>query len=190
MNGLDWGVLVILAVGIVLGYSRGFIAQLLSIAGLFAAYLIAFAFYDDAAPWFQGMLGYSGHETYSNYAFLTQELHLDTYVYNALAFALLLFGAKFAFSMAGRLLNLLTAAPGLKQINQFSGATLGFIEAALIAVIAVHIMTVLPNDTSQRLLKQSALAPYILERTPVITEKLQELWKSRADGDQAAGQSG
>lgn len=190
MNGLDWGVLVVVAVGMVLGYSRGFVAQLLSIAGLVIAYLIAFAFYDDVAPWLQSMLASSGHETYEKYEFLTSELHLDTYVYNALAFALLFFGVKIAFSVGGRLLNLLTSVPGLKQINQWSGATLGVIEAALIVIIAVHVMTVLPNDTSQRLLKQSASAPYIMERTPVITDKLQELWRNRTDGDKVAGQSG
>ncbi|MBP1156824.1 MULTISPECIES: CvpA family protein [unclassified Paenibacillus] len=186
MNGLDWGVLVMVAVGMVLGFSRGFVAQLLSIAGLFVAYLIAFAFYDEVAPLVRSMLAFSGHETYQHYEFLAQELHLDTYVYNALAFAILLFGVKIAFSIAGRLFNLLASTPGLKQVNQWSGATLGILEAALIIIIIVHVMTVLPNDTAQRLLKHSIAAPYILENTPVFTNKLQELWENRADLVKAA----
>lgn len=179
MNGLDWAVLVIVAAGTVLGYARGFVAQIVSVVGLFIAYIIAFAFYDDVAPFLRDTLGLAGYETYQQYEFLAKDLKLDTYIYNALAFAVLLFGVKLAFSIAGRLLNLLASAPGLKQINQWSGAALGLAEALLIAVIAVHVMTVVPNDTAQKLLKQSQLAPYILEHTPILTDKLQELWNNR-----------
>lgn len=179
MNGLDWAVLVIVAAGTVLGFARGFVAQLVSFVGLFIAYLVAFIFYDDVAPIIKNTLGLSGYETYQNYEFLAKELKLDTYVYNALAFAVLLFGVKLAFGIAGRLLGLIASAPGLKQINQWSGAALGLVEALLIVVVAVHVMTVVPNDTAQKLLKQSQMAPYVLEHTPLIADKLQELWKKR-----------
>ncbi|MCZ8516366.1 CvpA family protein [Paenibacillus filicis] len=177
MNGLDWAVLVIAAAGTVLGYSRGFVGQLISFVGLFIAYLAAFAFYDKLAPLVRDTLALSGYETYQKYEFLTKGLHLDTYVYNGLAFAILFFGVKLAFSVAGRLLNWLASVPGLKLINQWSGALLGFVEASLLIVVAVYVMTVVPNDTAQRLLKQSVTAPYLLEHTPLVTGKLQELWE-------------
>lgn len=186
MNGLDWGVLVTIAAGMVLGFSRGFVGQLLSIVGLIVAYLIAFAFYDEAAPLVRSALALSGNETYQHYEFLSQEMHLDTYVYKALAFAILLFGVKISFSIAGRLFNLLASMPGLKQVNQWSGASLGIMESALIVIVIVHVMTVIPNDTAQRLLKQSIAAPYILENTPIFTNKLQELWENQEDSVEAA----
>lgn len=179
MNGLDWAALVIAAAGTVLGYSRGFVGQLISFAGFFIAWLSAFLFYDDLAPLIKDTLALSGYETYQKYEFLTKGLHLDTYVYNGLAFAVIFFGVKLAFSIAGRLLNWLASVPGLKLINQWSGAALGFLEAALLIILAVHVMTVLPNDTAQRLLKQSVTAPYLLEHTPLITGKLQELWERK-----------
>ncbi|TVY07662.1 CvpA family protein [Paenibacillus cremeus] len=182
LNGLDWAVLVAIAAGTVLGFARGLVTQLVSFVGLFIAYLVAFALYDDVAPLVKSTMGLSGLETYQKYEFLAKGLHLDTYVYNALAFAILLFGVKLAFSIAGRLLNWLASAPGLKQFNQWCGAALGFIEAALIVIIAVHVLTVVPNDNAQRLLKQSATAPYILEHTPLIANKLEQLWDNRTDG--------
>lgn len=188
MNGLDYTVLAVLAVGTVLGFARGFIGQLVSVVGLVAAYLIAFFFYDDLAPLVGSTLALSGYETYQKYEFLAKGLKLDTYVYNALAFAILFFGVKIAFSIGGRLLNWLAAAPGLKQANQWSGAALGFAEAAVIAVIAVHVMTVIPNDGAQNQLKNSMLTPYVLEHTPILTDKLQELWNNRS-GRVKAGES-
>jgi uncharacterized membrane protein required for colicin V production len=181
MNGLDYGLLVILAMGMALGYARGFIGQLVSFAGFFAAYLVAFFGYKQVAPWVKSVMNLSGHETYGRYELLAQELRIDSYVYNALAFGLLLFGTKLAFGILGRMLQWLAAAPGLKGLNKWSGAGLGLLEAALIGLIAVHVMTVLPNDTAQKLLKTSSSAPYIIERTPVITDKLKQLWQQRLD---------
>ncbi|MUG70896.1 CvpA family protein [Paenibacillus validus] len=181
INGLDYAVLAVVAAGTVLGYARGFVGQLVSFVGLFLAYVAAFAFYDDTAPWIRSLLNLSEHETYRKYAFLAEGLHLDTYVYNALAFGILLFGVKLGFSVAGRLLNWLAAAPGIKTVNKWSGAALGFVEAGLIALIAVHVMTVFPNDTAQRLLQTSMTAPYMLEHTPVVTDKLQEMWENRSE---------
>jgi uncharacterized membrane protein required for colicin V production len=182
MNGLDWAAAVLVAAGVALGFSRGLVAQLVSFLGLFLGYVAAFMFYDELAPVLKELLGLSESETYKKYEFLAKNLHLETYVYNALAFALLLFGVKLALSVAGRFLDLLAAAPGLKQLNKWTGALLGLVEAALIVIIAVQVMTVVPNDTAQRLLKESTAAPYILEHTPLISNKLQELWEKRSDG--------
>ncbi|SDC00129.1 Uncharacterized membrane protein, required for colicin V production [Paenibacillus sp. UNCCL117] len=179
MNGLDYGLLVVLAMGLALGYARGFIGQLVSMAGLFAAYLVAFFGYRQTAPWIQKWMNLAGHETYARYELLAQELRVDTYVYNVLAFGLLLFGTKLVFGIAGRLLQWLAAAPGIKTFNKWSGGVLGLLEGALIAVIAVHLMTVLPSDTAQKLLATSRAAPYVVEQTPLVTAKLKELWQAQ-----------
>jgi uncharacterized membrane protein required for colicin V production len=180
MNGLDWAAAVLVAAGLVLGFSRGLIAQLVSFLGLFIGYVAAFMLYDEVAPVLKEAMALSNTETYKKYEFLAKTLQLDTYVYNAISFAIILFGVKLALSIAGRFLNLLAAAPGLKQVNKGSGAVLGVIEAALIVIVAVHVMTVIPNDTAQRLLKESVAAPYLLENIPIVSDKLQELWENRS----------
>jgi uncharacterized membrane protein required for colicin V production len=179
MNGLDWAAAVLIIAGLVLGYYRGFVSQLVSIAGLFIAYVVAFTFYKDIAPWIAGVLSLPNSESYAQYQFFVKGLHLDTYVSNAIAFALLLFGVKIALSIVGRVLHWITLTPGIKTINQWTGALLGLAEAVLIVVIAVQVMTVIPNDTTQRLLKDSASAPYILSAIPSVSSKLQELWNSK-----------
>ncbi|GAA4837397.1 CvpA family protein [Paenibacillus vulneris] len=179
MNGLDWAAAVIALTGTVLGYYRGLVSQIVSVAGLFIAYLVAFALYPYMAPLVAGVLALPDNETFRQYEQMMKGLHLDTYIYNAIAFAVLLFGVKFALSLAGRILNWIVLTPGLKTINQWSGALLGLAEAALIIVIAVQVMSVIPNETVRHLLDGSKSAPYIYNALPSVTDKLHELWNKK-----------
>jgi len=76
-----------------------------------------------------------------------------------------------------RLLKLFTSIPGIKTVNKFSGALLGLAESIIIVIIAINVMTIIPNDAVQQLLKMSAVSPHIIEEMPLAAGKLQELWK-------------
>ncbi|PZE20395.1 CvpA family protein [Paenibacillus xerothermodurans] len=180
MNGLDWTAAVVIAAGTLLGFYRGLVSQLVSVAGLVLAYIAAFAFYQAVAPWVAKTLALPASETYQKYEFLVQRLRLDTYIYNAIAFALLLFGVKIALSFAGRILNLIALAPGVKLVNKWSGAMLGLAESLLLIIIAVQVMAAVPNDAVQQVLAGSRSAPYMLDAVPSLTDKLQQLWARKA----------
>jgi uncharacterized membrane protein required for colicin V production len=177
MNTLDYIMLVLAAGGLILGYWRGFIAQMVSLAGFFIAYLIAYQFYRDFAPVLQTTFSIPASESYQKYEFIVKGLHLDTYMFNALAFALLFFGVKLALSVVGRLLHFIAKVPGLNLLNRWSGALLGIAEALLIVIIAVNVMTILPSDSVQKLLSGSTLAPYLINHLPSFAGKLHELWQ-------------
>lgn len=177
MNGLDYSIIGIIAAGLLLGYYRGFVAQIISLAGFFIAYFIAFKFYRDLAPVLHELINLPSYENYQKYEFAVKGLNLDTYILNALAFAILFFGTKAALTVAGRILNVIAKFPGIKFLNRWSGALLGFIEAALLVIIAVHVMNIIPNESVQKLMAESRLSPYLMNHLPAITEKLQELWK-------------
>ncbi|WP_281885212.1 CvpA family protein [Paenibacillus sp. YYML68] len=185
MNGLDYAALAILGAGLALGYARGLVNQLVSIVGLIAAYAAAFYYYDDVAPLLRQLVQTETPDSYRKYAFLAEELHVDVYIYNAMAFALILFGLKLVFGIVGRMFNWLAAVPGLKSVNKWTGAALGALEAAVLVWIAIHVMTVVPSDTAQRWLSTSTAAPYVLEHTPVWTEKLQQLWLNQTERTKA-----
>lgn len=176
MNGLDWAAAALVAAGALLGFYRGLVSQIVSVAGLIIAYVVAFSFYNQTAPWIAGALSLPAYESYQKFEYLVKGLRFDTYMYNAIAFALLFFGVKFILDLTGRVLNWIALAPGIRTFNQLSGALLGLAEAAVLLVIAVQVMTVIPNDSVQNLLKHSQSAPYILEALPVVTDKLHELW--------------
>ncbi|WP_240421442.1 CvpA family protein [Paenibacillus periandrae] len=179
MNGLDWAAVVLILSGLILGYYRGFVSQLVSIVGLFIAYIVAFTFYKDVAIWLVEWFATLNTEAATKYDFFIKGLHLDTYVSNAIAFGLLLFGVKIVLSIVGKILHWITLTPGIKTINQLAGAILGLAEVGIIVVVAIQVMTVIPNDTTQHLLKDSTTAPYFLSALPAVSDKLQELWNSK-----------
>jgi uncharacterized membrane protein required for colicin V production len=177
MNTLDFIMLALAAGGLILGYWRGFIAQIVSLAGFFIAYIAAFQFYRDFAPVLQRAFALPASTSYQKYEFAVKALHLDTYIYNALAFALLFFGVKLSLSVIGRLLNFIAKAPGLNFVNRWTGAMLGVAEALLLIIISVNVMTIIPSDGVQKLLSGSELAPYLINHLPSLAGRLHDLWK-------------
>jgi uncharacterized membrane protein required for colicin V production len=177
MNGFDYTLLALAVCGLILGYFRGFIAQIISFVGFFIAYVIAFKFFRDFSPILRGMIPLPTEANYQQYAFIVKGLNLDTYIFNALAFAILFFGVKLALSVVGKLLNIIAAVPGLNLMNRWSGALLGLAEALLIILIAVNVMVIAPSESLQKLLSSSLLAPYLINDLPSLAGKLQGLWK-------------
>ena len=180
LNGLDYVMLALLVLALAIGYRRGLIAQVVSLSGFLLAYLVAFWLYRDFAPILRHILPVPSFESYQKYEFLVKGLRLDTYVVNALAFALLFFAVKLGLTLAGTVLNLIAKAPGLNFLNRWSGALLGLAEALLLLVIAVNVMTIMPADSVQKLLGGSRLAPYCIDGFPAVAGKLQQLWKEGA----------
>ncbi|PYI53133.1 CvpA family protein [Paenibacillus flagellatus] len=167
----------VLGIGsLALGYNRGFIAQLVSIAGLFVAYLVAYVLYDDVSPIVARFLPLDKFEAYGKYAFLVEGLNWNVYFYNALSFALLFFLVKVGMSVVGRMLHLIASIPGLKKLNQWSGAALALLEAVVLFTVAVHVMSVIPSDPLQNTLRESVAAGYVIDHMPELAAKLQSLW--------------
>ncbi|NEW08168.1 CvpA family protein [Paenibacillus sp. SYP-B3998] len=177
MNSLDYMMLAAVALGLLLGYLRGFIAQIVSLAGFILAYLVAFYFYKDFAPLLSNAVSLPTYQNYQKYEFIVKGFNLDTYILNAIAFAILFFGVKFALVIIGRALNMIAKVPGLNFINRWSGALLGLAEALLILIIAINIITIVPSDGLQKLLASSTIAPYLINEMPNVAGKLHELWK-------------
>jgi uncharacterized membrane protein required for colicin V production len=183
-NVLDVIVAVIIAGAIFLGYYRGLVAQLVSIAGFFIAYVVAYLLYDEVADFLSRIMPLHALSSIEQYAFIIEGLNLDVYLYNAISFTLLFFVAKIGMSTLGSFLQLFTKMPGIKAINKWSGALLALLEAILILVIAVHVMTALPSPKLQVVLSESKSAAFVVENMPDAALKLKELWGGRAESDE------
>jgi uncharacterized membrane protein required for colicin V production len=180
-NLLDVIVAVTIAGAIFLGYYRGLVAQLVSIAGFFVAYVIAFIFYDELASGLIRIMPLHAFQSIEQYAFIIEGLNLDVYLYNAISFTLLFVITKVGMSFLGRVLHLFTKVPGIKLINKWSGAVLALLEAVLLIVIAVHVMSALPSPKVQAVLVESKSAAFIMEHMPDAALKLKELWGVGSD---------
>ncbi|MDF2724618.1 MAG: hypothetical protein K0Q59_4293 [Paenibacillus sp.] len=171
-NTLDVTAAVLIIAATTLGYCRGFIAQLVSIAGLIAAYVAAFWLYDDISPIVARLLPFNQLQPSGNYAFLLEGVNWKLYVHNAIAFAVIFIVVKLGFSIAGRMLHLMTINLGLKTLNKWCGALLALGEVLVLIIVAVHIMVAIPSESLQRTLSSSKTASIVMDQTSALKSKL------------------
>lgn len=173
LNVLDIVLLVLIAGGTWLGYSRGFVAQFVSIAGFFLAYIAAFVLSDDAVPWVRMVLPLPAGEGFTAQASLA---FVEPYIYRAIAFIVIFAVVKLGWVWVGRLLNFIARGSVLSAANRWSGALLGLTEATLLVVLAVHLLSLIPAQSVLRLFHESEIASYIIQYSPAFADKLQFLW--------------
>ncbi|GEM_PF-1180675 len=174
-NALDWTIVGIGLVALVYGYMNGLIRQLVSLAGLVAAYAAAFFFYKDVAIWLPELIPYPDFSD-ERLAFLSQLENVETYFYRALAFAILFFGARLVFSVVGSMLNIAARLPMISFFNRWGGVLLAGLEAVVLITVAVNVMHIMPYESTQRWLGGSVLAPWFRDSVLGFAVKLQELW--------------
>jgi uncharacterized membrane protein required for colicin V production len=176
LNGFDLTIGALLLLALMFGYRRGLVSQVISIGGFLIAYLAAWKFADKVAPFVAKLLPLQTFANYGKYEFAAKALHADTYILHILSFALLFIAVKVGLMIAGYFLNIVVKAPGLNGLNRWSGALLALLEIGLLAVIAVHVMSLLPSDRIQGWLAHSSSAPYLLQLLPKLTDGLNGFW--------------
>jgi uncharacterized membrane protein required for colicin V production len=173
---LDLAILAILLIGFLIGLRRGFILQLIHLTGFVVAFIAAYVYYDELAPKLKLWIPYPSLEDSSAMKFFFEESGLDMAYYNAIAFAILFFAAKFTWQMIGSMLDFIAHLPILKQLNRWGGGILGFLEVYLIMFIVLYIAALLPVESIQGPMNRSFLAEGIVKNTPFLSEKVKELW--------------
>jgi uncharacterized membrane protein required for colicin V production len=85
---------------------------------------------------------------------------------------------KIALSLLGNLLNMFAEIPVLKQVNAFAGAILGFLEVYIILFVLIIVGNILPIEQIQTPLQKSSISKIIVDDTPILSEKVKELWQT------------
>ncbi|WJH34995.1 CvpA family protein [Paenibacillus sp. CC-CFT747] len=172
MTTLDVAVTAGFLFALVVGYRRGLIGQLVSLAGLILAYLAAYKYAGALAPVLAKWLPLEAFFSYKKYEYAVQSLRLEDYILRALAFALIFFAVKIALSVIGHVLNVIAQVPGLNSLNRWGGAALSFLEAALLFWVLVHVLSVVPSDPIQQAMARSRLATFVMDSLPGILDTL------------------
>lgn len=129
MQWVDIVMLVVLAVSVIVGLVRGFIFEVLSVAGWFVAYFCAQWFAGDLAPHLP--VGVPG----SRINFAT-------------AFAALFIGVILCWALISRLLRLLIHATPLSIPDRLLGGTFGVLRAAVLLLVAATLVHLTPAANS------------------------------------------
>ncbi len=176
---LSLAIIIILIFGFLVGLKRGFILQVIHLTGSIIAFLVAYIKYDDLAPKLTLWIPYPSFTTVSELDFVFGNGDLETAYYRAISFVVLFFGMKLILQILGSMLDFVASLPVLKTINTWAGALFGFIEIYLLVFIVLYVAALLPIESVQRSIQNSAMAGFIIDHTPVLSALIRDIWIGR-----------
>lgn len=173
---LDLLLLIFFAIGLMIGYQRGLIVQIIHMLGFIVAFIVSYAYYKPLAEKFVLWVPYSESHATEGIAFATDNIDLDVTFYNLLAFVLIFIAVKFALQVIGSMFDFLKYLPVLGFIARLFGAVLGLVEVYLILFFILYVGYLLPIDFIQSFIQQSSIAQTMFEHTPILSEKVKNWW--------------
>lgn len=173
---LDLIILVLLIAGLVTGFKRGLIVQLIHMTGFIIALIVAYIYYKPLAEKFVLWIPYPAVDANSMLTFARDRLDLDQTFYQLIAFAIIFFAVKFALQLLASMFDFLKYLPVLGWISKFAGAILGFVEFYFIIFVILYIIALLPIGALQNLIGDSVFAGLLLEHTPILSETVKNWW--------------
>ncbi|WP_281658312.1 CvpA family protein [Halobacillus sp. Cin3] len=179
---IDLLLLFLLFIGILTGLKRGFILQLFHLIGFIVAFVVAVIYYDDLSPKLTLWVPYPELPADASWAVFLDNLPLEQAFYNAVAFAILFFGAKIVLHIIASMLDFVSELPILNSLNTLLGGILGFVENYVILFVVLYIAALVPVAGVQSALDGSLLAQLIIEHTPMLSNELENLWIEHVAG--------
>ncbi|WP_342510865.1 CvpA family protein [Sporosarcina sp. FSL K6-1522] len=173
---LDLLILILLIGGLITGFRRGFVVQIIHMTGFITSLVIAYLYYKPLADKFVLWVPYPGVTAGSKLNLGVAQLDLDETFYRLLAFVLIFLVVKFAFQLIASMFDFLKYLPVLGFIAQLVGAVLGVIEFYIVMFFVIYLATMLPIEFIQNMLGKSLLANAMLEHTPLLSDKVKDWW--------------
>lgn len=165
MNLVDIAIIVVLILGAVVGYKRGFTTQLLSLCGFVVIVVAAFLFKNPVSMYLYE------HLPFFNFPGILSGISvINLLLYEAIAFFIVFIGLYLVFKVILMVSHIfekflsMTILLGLP--SKILGAILGILENYLVAFIILYIIS-LPIFNIN-IIKDSRLRMTILEKTPVL----------------------
>lgn len=178
---VDLILIALLIFGFFVGLKRGFILQAFHLLGFIVAFIISAIYYDQLAPRLALWIPYPELEDQGAWADFFESLPIEGAFYNAIAFAIIFFVAKIIMQIITSMLDFVADLPILSSINSILGAVLGFVEVYLLIFIVLYILALTPLTGVQSWVNDSAVALFIIEHTPILSEQIKNLWFTKVD---------
>ena len=147
-NWLDWTFAAVVAISVIVATMRGFFRELISLASLVIAVVVAAVGYPRAALWFEDLT--KSHEIALGLGFL------------ALFVGILLVG-----SFVSLLVRKLVKTAGIEWFDRFLGAVFGLVIGVLVDCVLLFVLVAFALKPTT--VQQSSLAPYVTTGARVIS---------------------
>lgn len=178
---VDILLIIILLFGFLMGLKRGFILQTFHLLGFITAFIVAAIYYDELSERLALWIPYPELGDSSAWADFLESLPLEGAFYNAVAFAIIFLAVKIIMQIIASMLDFVADLPVLNSVNKVLGAVLGFVEIYLLIFILLYILALTPLAQVQSWVNDSAIALFIIEYTPFLSEKIMELWFTQTE---------
>jgi len=159
INFLDIIILVIMLFFSFNGFRRGFIDQTSTILGLVAALFVAVRQYDYFVT------------------LIDPYLDLSPSLMQFISFAVIFIVVNIVIHVIGIALKRMTDAIFLQPVDKAAGFLLGLFKAGIIIYLLIIIMAQIPYSKVNGVVEESFLAQRIMEASPFIQSKIQEIFR-------------
>jgi uncharacterized membrane protein required for colicin V production len=173
---LDLIIIFLLLGGLITGFRRGLIVQIIHMSGFIIALIVAYLYYKQLAEKFVLWIPYPGVTAGSKLTLAVETLDLDETFYRLLAFVLIFLVVKFALQLVASMFDFLKYLPVLGFVWRFAGAAFGFIEFYVLIFLVLYLVAMLPIEFIQNILNNSILAGTMFEHTPLLSETVKKWW--------------
>ena len=164
MNWLDITIAAIIALFTLVGFSRGLVSQLFSIAALLGGLAIGFIFYDVLGD-----------------VFIRERLVENKSIANVGAFIVLAFAAYVIIQTAGWITSRLIGTLHLSWLNRICGGVVGAVMGAVAAFLLSSCLSLFYTQQDP-VFKRSALLPYLNEAALLAKDALPEDFEKSFNG--------
>lgn len=164
MNWLDITIAAIIALFTLVGFSRGLVSQIFSIAALLGGLVIGFIFYDVLGD-----------------VFIRERLVENKSVANVGGFIVLAFAAYVIIQTAGWLTTRLIGTLHLSWLNRICGGAVGAVMGAVAAFLLSSCLSLFYTQNDP-IFKRSALLPYLNEAALLAKDALPEDFEKSFNG--------
>ncbi|KXS49115.1 MAG: membrane protein required for colicin V production [Halanaerobium sp. 4-GBenrich] len=159
INFLDIIILVLTLFFAYNGFRRGFIDQTSTILGLLAALFVAVRQYVYFTQ------------------FLKPYLDLSTSLLQFISFAVIFIVVNIVIHVLGITLKKIVDAIFLQPVDRVAGFLLGIFKAGIIVYLLILILAQIPHPKVDDVLSQSFFAERIIEASPLIQSKIEEIFR-------------
>ncbi|BAQ11680.1 colicin V production protein [Bacillus sp. OxB-1] len=173
---LDLLIIFLLLGGLITGFRRGLIVQVIHMTGFIIALVVAYKYYKQLADKFVLWVPYPGVTAGSKLSLTVEQLDLDQTFYRLLAFVIIFLAVKFILQLLASMLDFLKYLPVLGFASRLGGAALGFVEFYILIFLVLYVLVLLPIDLIQSFVGKSLLADAMFEHTPLLSETVKKWW--------------
>lgn len=184
MNLLDLLILVFLAFNLIVGWKRGLVSQIISLAGVLAAFFLASRYGAAFGGWLGGFINLERFaakvvvteaESKGLSSLLVRALEgvlpgVVSALQSFLGYLVLFFLVLAAARLLAYLFRSLRRVPVLGTLNSVGGAGVGLLKGALIVLALVWALNLVPVPRVMDFMEASLLAPTLLKIAPGIYE--------------------